>query len=272
MLTVMPPRALIILAEALQVDQHVVVDLEARAPRRPTASARRRRGCRSGPRTFFGTAARHVVVHRVEEVLGVVAVAVGEPVRVVLVQRRVRPGTASVPVLRGRLNSVVSPVLVSMLARITVSVRVPVRSGPASPPSSRMFSRGLSAHGSGASARSWSACGVQGRPGRALGVLVALEHGVHQAGLVVAVAGGDRHRRGDREGEHADQDRRRSTRCARSGRPRRRGGWRRSRRPRRSATTISATSSDAAAVGSDADRGRLWRSTAAQMPSDQQAR
>ena len=49
--------------------------------------------------------------------------------------------------LRGRLNIVVSPVSVSMLAKITVSVRVPVRLGPASPPSSRMFSRGLSAHG-----------------------------------------------------------------------------------------------------------------------------
>ena len=51
--------------------------------------------------------------------------------------------------LRGRLNIVVSPVSVSMLAKITVSVRVPVRLGPASPPSSKMLSRGLSAHGFG---------------------------------------------------------------------------------------------------------------------------
>ena len=50
--------------------------------------------------------------------------------------------------LRGRLNSVVLPLLVSMLARITVSVRVPIRLGPASPPSSRTLSRGLLAHGS----------------------------------------------------------------------------------------------------------------------------
>ena len=57
-------------------------------------------------------------------------------------------GRACAPVLRGRLNSVVLPVLVSMLAKITVSVRVPIRPGPASPPSSRMLSRGLPAQGS----------------------------------------------------------------------------------------------------------------------------
>ena len=45
--------------------------------------------------------------------------------------------------LRGRPNRVVRPVRVSMLATIMVSVRVPVRSGPASLPTSRMFSRGL---------------------------------------------------------------------------------------------------------------------------------
>ena len=50
--------------------------------------------------------------------------------------------------LRGRLISAVSPVLVLMLAKITVSVRVPTRPGPASPPSSRMFNRGLPAQGS----------------------------------------------------------------------------------------------------------------------------
>ena len=42
----------------------------------------------------------------------------------------------------------VLPVAVLMLARMTVSVRVPMRFLSASPPSSRMFSRGLSAHGS----------------------------------------------------------------------------------------------------------------------------
>ena len=45
--------------------------------------------------------------------------------------------------LRGSANSVVRPVWVSTLATIMVSVRVPVRSGPASLPTSRMFSRGL---------------------------------------------------------------------------------------------------------------------------------
>jgi hypothetical protein len=43
---------------------------------------------------------------------------------------------------------VVSPVLVLMLAKITVSVRVPTRPGPASPPRSSTFSRGLPAQGS----------------------------------------------------------------------------------------------------------------------------
>ena len=51
-------------------------------------------------------------------------------------------------VLRGRLKRVVSPLRVSTLARITVSVRVPSRPLPASPPSSRTLSRALSAHGS----------------------------------------------------------------------------------------------------------------------------
>ena len=46
------------------------------------------------------------------------------------------------------LIKVVSPVLVSMLATMTVSVRVPVRPFPASPPSSKMFNRGFLAHGS----------------------------------------------------------------------------------------------------------------------------
>ena len=45
--------------------------------------------------------------------------------------------------LRGSANSVVRAVVVSMLAIIIVSVRAPVRSGPASLPTSRTFSRGL---------------------------------------------------------------------------------------------------------------------------------
>ena len=45
--------------------------------------------------------------------------------------------------LRGSANSVVRPVVVSMLATIIVSVRAPVRSGPASLPTSSTFSRGL---------------------------------------------------------------------------------------------------------------------------------
>ena len=69
--------------------------------------------------------------------------------------------------MRGRLNRVVSPVLVSTLARMTVSVRVPVRPLPASPPSSRTFSRGLSAH--------WSCAAVAPLPGLVCRVgLVAL--------------------------------------------------------------------------------------------------
>jgi hypothetical protein len=44
--------------------------------------------------------------------------------------------------------SAVSPVLVSMLATITVSVRVPVRPAPSSAPISSRFSRGVSAQGS----------------------------------------------------------------------------------------------------------------------------
>jgi hypothetical protein len=45
--------------------------------------------------------------------------------------------------LRGSANRMVRPVFVSMLATIMVSVRVPVRSGPASLPTSRTFSRGF---------------------------------------------------------------------------------------------------------------------------------
>ena len=37
--------------------------------------------------------------------------------------------------LRGRLKSTVRPVVASMLASVTLSGRVPTRSGPASPPS-----------------------------------------------------------------------------------------------------------------------------------------
>ena len=95
----------------------------------------------------LGHRARHVAVHRVEEVLGVLAVAVGESVWVVLVQRGARRERHPSRVA-GRLISAVSPVLVLMLAKITVSVRVPTRPGPASPPSSKTFSRGLPAHGS----------------------------------------------------------------------------------------------------------------------------
>lgn len=50
--------------------------------------------------------------------------------------------------LRGRLNSTVSPVWVSMLATVMLSVRTPTRSPAPSPPSSRMLTRGLSFHGS----------------------------------------------------------------------------------------------------------------------------
>ena len=49
---------------------------------------------------------------------------------------------------RGRLNSTVSPLTVLMLATIIVSVRTLVRSGPASEPISRTFTRGTLAHGS----------------------------------------------------------------------------------------------------------------------------
>ena len=45
-------------------------------------------------------------------------------------------------------NRAVRPVFVSMLATMMVSGRVPVRSAPSSWPSSRMFTRSLSAHGS----------------------------------------------------------------------------------------------------------------------------
>ena len=44
--------------------------------------------------------------------------------------------------------SAVSPVLVSILATITVSVRTPVRPTPSSAPSSSRFRRGVLAHGS----------------------------------------------------------------------------------------------------------------------------
>ena len=49
-----------------------------------------------------------------------------------------------------RLNEInaVSPVLVSILATITVSVRTPVRPTPSSAPSNNRFSRGVLAHGS----------------------------------------------------------------------------------------------------------------------------
>ena len=50
--------------------------------------------------------------------------------------------------LRGRLKSTVSPVFVSMLARMRVSGRIPVRVGPASLPIIRTFTRGTFAHGS----------------------------------------------------------------------------------------------------------------------------
>jgi hypothetical protein len=59
-------------------------------------------------------------------------------------------GKGILAVFRGRLNSVVSPVLVSMLAKITVSVRVPSRPLSASPPSSKTLSRGVLAQGSDA--------------------------------------------------------------------------------------------------------------------------
>ena len=54
-------------------------------------------------------------------------------------------------VWRGSENSTVSPVLVLMDARMTVSVRAPkvsLRVLPESPPSSSTLRRGLSAHGS----------------------------------------------------------------------------------------------------------------------------
>ena len=146
-LTVMPPRASTRVWKPAQVDQHVVVDLSPNAS--PTDSFRASAPRLSvGPRMSFGTLAGTLLVHRVQEVLGVLAVAVGEAVRVVAVQRRVS-GNGILAVLRGRLNRVVLPVLVSMLARMIVSVRVPTRPRPASPPSSRMFSRGFVSHGSG---------------------------------------------------------------------------------------------------------------------------
>ena len=48
---------------------------------------------------------------------------------------------------RGSENSTVFPVVVSMLARISVSGRIPIRSAPASEPSSSTFTRGMFAHG-----------------------------------------------------------------------------------------------------------------------------
>ena len=87
-----------------------------------------------------------------------------------------------------------------------MSVRVPIRVRPASPPSSRMLSRGLPSQGS-CGARLHPVRGrVEGGPGRALGLLLALEHRADQAGLLVGVARGDGQRGGDREGENADQD------------------------------------------------------------------
>ena len=68
----------------------------------------------------------------------------------------------------------VLPVLVLMLAKITVSVRVPIRPGPASPPSSRTLSRRLPAQGSCGSGRCLA--GLESRPGRALVSLLTLEN------------------------------------------------------------------------------------------------
>ena len=61
-----------------------------------------------------------------------------------------RGGTGNFCRLRGRLNSTVLPVWVSMLATVMLSVRMPVRSLPPSPPSSRTLSRGLFFQGSDA--------------------------------------------------------------------------------------------------------------------------
>ena len=68
-------------------------------------------------------------------------------------------GNGACWMLRGSANSVVAAVRVSMLATIMVSVRAPVRSGPASLPSSRTFMRagstgpvGTAAAGPGAGA------------------------------------------------------------------------------------------------------------------------
>ena len=63
---------------------------------------------------------------------------------------------------RGIEMSAVRPVLVSMLARIIESVRMPTRSAPASEPSSRMLTRACSAHGSSPSETWAPAPGVVG--------------------------------------------------------------------------------------------------------------
>ena len=99
--------------------------------------------------------------------------------------------------LRGSANSVVAAVRVSMLATIMVSVRAPVRSGPASLPSSRTFMRAGSTGPVGTAA---AGPGVGGRR----------EHPVEQGALGVGqVRGGaerdghaDAERHGDRGAEH----------------------------------------------------------------------
>ena len=50
---------------------------------------------------------------------------------------------------RGRLNSPVSPVSGSMLTTMIVSVRIPTRPGPASPPSNKRLRRSLPSHSLG---------------------------------------------------------------------------------------------------------------------------
>ena len=108
-------------------------------------------------------------------------------------------------VLRGRLKRVVFPFLVSMLAKMTVSVRVPTRLRAASPPSSRMFSRGLVSQGSGWGARRLGGSDFDGGSGGGLGLRFALEDAVDQTGLLVAVTRGDGHGRGHRKRQHADE-------------------------------------------------------------------
>ncbi len=77
--------------------------------------------------------------------------------------------------LRGRLNSTVLPVVVSTLATIIVSGRMPIRSSPASEPISRTFTRDTPAHGSAfsllaravlvsASTFSWNTVSTRSRP------------------------------------------------------------------------------------------------------------